>query len=165
MLFSNLNFSPAERGVGLASGIIAFAGILVALFAVSLLSGAQHSVTDITLQNAWVCLCGALGALWAAYLCRDWVGHSGHYGHLWAALAAGAVTFLGSVAGGSLVLPIYGTMFGPFSVAMTFIANPAVAIVWCGALLSGHLAMIKWREERDTVFDAKLSPPEPILRF
>lgn len=165
MKFSALQLSPGERGVFIATGLIAVAGMLVAVFAVKLLSGGQQSSVDLTAQNAWVCFCGAAGTIWATYLCRDWVGHSGKMGLLWAVFAAGAVTLLASIASGSLILPLYGTMFGPFSVIMTFISNPAVAIVWFSSLVAGHIAKAKWREERDTIFDIKLREPEPALRY
>jgi hypothetical protein len=62
------------------------------------------------------------------------------------------VTFIGSLIGGTLGLPFYGTMFGPFIVVVTLMGAPLLAMLWAFNLLGAHVLLGIYRSERDTIF-------------
>lgn len=160
MNFHPISFSPGERALGLALGVIGLAGGLAAVTAVRFLTGAPIGQSHLI----WCTFSGLVGAVWSTILCLKWMGHRGAIGWAQFTLALAGITFMTSLVAGSLILPIYGTMFGPFSAAMMFIDAPLVALAWCGATLCGHLIIIKWRQERDTIFEYTTPKPEVAQR-
>lgn len=78
----------------------------------------------------------------------------------WARMAGGVlfVTFFAPVLAGTLVLPLYGTMFGPLALWIMFLRQPVLAIAWFGVLVAAHLLMQHYRRERATIF---LHPSDP----
>ena len=59
---------------------------------------------------------------------------------------------INSVAGGTLALPFFETMFGPLALAGTFIAYPLIAGFWLLNLILAHVARGAYLRERDTIF-------------
>lgn len=142
-------------------------------FAKVCLAGALTAVTtaDMLLQGAldhgvfvWSILCGALGVGWALVVCIRWLGHSGRIGVFKFVFAALSIGFVGAVAAGSLILPIYGTMFGPFALTMAFVNVPGLALIWFVSIGAAHCAAIRWREEHDTIFHVELPETEGQIR-
>ena len=101
----------------------------------------------------WTVIACAIGAAAGLHMGRDHFGHPGPVGFLRAVLACLWVSFLGSLIGGTLALPIYGTMFGPLSLAATLITRPLLALVWFGNLFACHVFVAYHRAERDSVFN------------
>jgi hypothetical protein len=71
------------------------------------------------------------------------------------------ICFTAPIVAGSLALPLYGTMFGPFMFGTTIVAVPLLGLIWAFTLLAVHLCLAPWRRERDSVFTA----PEADPRF
>ncbi len=141
--------------------VVAISGAIVAIFATDMLL-ADRGADRFFLWNG---IGGALGATWSTVLCLKWLGHEGRWGLLHLILGFLIISFLTSVAAGTLILPLYGTMFGPFGAIMTFFNTPQLAIVWCGAIVGAHLQAIKWRRERDSIFAVELPQPDEPLRY
>lgn len=100
----------------------------------------------------WVVASGGVAGAAALRMVRDRLGHSGPRGILGSAAAAFAATFLIGLVGGSLALPIYGTMFGPFSLVVTLLATPGLALSWAACFILAHMRIRRWHRERDSIF-------------
>ncbi len=126
-------------------------GAMLACVAVLSLSdrtgGTSMAITYWTLFSG--CIGGAAG-LWASY--ERWFGYAGIGGWLSALCGALVATGVGSVIGGTLILPFYGTMFAPFQLAMIFVLDPILGFIWLGMLLCSHVLLKQWRVERDSIF-------------
>lgn len=138
-----------ERRVAMAMAVVALVGAIVA-------SRAQEHLTG-TLQveggyHLWVILAGMLGAPAGLAIAVHNHGHRGAAGL--ARLVWGIVSgsFIAALIGGSLALPIYGTMFGPMLLGLVFAASPWLALLWLGAFVLTHRAMADWRRERESIF-------------
>lgn len=106
--------------------------------------------------QVWIVIASALGGMIALFLAGDRVGATGRF-HLMRGIAGGIwVTFVGALIGGTLALPFYGTMFGPFIVAVTLAGAPILAVIWVFNLIAIHGLMRTYQRERDTIF----VPPE-----
>jgi len=55
-----------------------------------------------------------------------------------------------------MALPLYGTMFGPFTLFVSLFSAPLLALLWVNVLVGAHFLLAIWRTERDTIFDAVL---------
>lgn len=101
---------------------------------------------------AWVVACGGLGGLAAMRMVRDRIGLPGPRGIVGSISAAVVATVVIGIVAGSLMLPIYGTMFGPFSLVVTLLASPGLAVAWIGCFVLVHLRVRLWHIERDSIF-------------
>ena len=102
--------------------------------------------------QAWVVVASGLGGMIALFLSGDRMGQSGRKGAMRAFAGAIWVTFIGALIGGTLGLPLYGTMFGPFIVVVTLMGAPILAMLWAFNLLGIHFLMASYQRERDTIF-------------
>ena len=59
-----------------------------------------------------------------------------------------AVSFVGTLIGGTLALPFYGTMFGPLMFVLTLVGHPGLAALWLATLIACHFLLQVWRRER-----------------
>ncbi len=102
----------------------------------------------------WRLMAGALGTFVALRFNLGRFGWPRLRG--WARMAGGVllVTLFAPVVAGTLVLPLYGTMFGPLALVLTLIRRPALALLWFGVLVAAHLLLQDYRRERDTIFFA-----------
>jgi len=152
VLPERLKTTEGERGVLLAALVVAVFGAGLALCVIGRLGGSHTVMRSLSYYDFWIIFSGGLGSSIGLYLGRNWFGHPGLSG--WRKAVAGifVVTFAGAICSGSLALPLYGTMFGPFSVLMTFIGNPILGVFWVATLLSAHRLIINWRFERDSIF-------------
>ncbi len=107
----------------------------------------------LSLYEWWIIAASTLGGVVALFLSGDRLGKRGTQG-LASAIAGGIwVTFVGSLIGGTLALPFYGTMFGPFIVTVTMLGAPLLALLWIVNLLGIHILLGIYRQERDTIFE------------
>lgn len=128
-------------GLVLASALVLVSGAAMSLAVVLRLSGGSLSLS----YGLWVALSGAVGA-WAG-LGMAWrdLGWPGTKGILLAVRGSFVFAMTGAIAGGSLVLPIFGTMFAPFAVIVTLMAIPAAAVGLAATLALVHRRLLLWR--------------------
>jgi len=114
-----------------------------------------HSSIAITYWTLFAGCVGGAGGLWATY--NRWFGHAGTKGWLTASAGALLASGIGAVIGGTLILPFYGTMFGPFQLIMLIVQDPILGVVWFGMLACAHGLLRQWRLERDSIFTTRHS--------
>lgn len=154
-------YTPGERQVAFAYlAVFLFGAVLSSLIVLRLGQG-NFVFNGRWAYGMWICLSGGLGAGLALYLVRDRLGHPGMAGAVQAAMGMLAMCLAASLIGGTLALPLYGTMFGPFMLGVTFVASPLLALTWVLTLTAVHLVMLRWRTERNSIFDARLRGPGP----
>ena len=105
-----------------------------------------------TLYQRWIVAASAIGGVFALKLAGDRVGAIGK-GAVVRGISGGLwVTFVGALIGGTLALPFYGTMFGPFIVGVTLLGQPVLVVFWVMNLVAVHYLMKTYQRERDTIF-------------
>ena len=118
------------------------------------LAGLQGMV-DVMGANVarWVlALASAAGACIAGAALRQRFGHPGKAGLIKALTGALIATLTLGIAAGTLVLPIFGTMFGPWLVAVTIVTKPWMVLPWLAALYGFHAAFMAYRAEQETIY-------------
>lgn len=143
----------AAIGVGISGGIMAFT-------IVTQMGPHKAMLRSLTNADLWFVTAGVLGALGGLYLGRRWFGHGGLRGVIKVVAGILVVSFVGALMGGTLALPLYGTMFGPLMFALTLAGNPALAVLWLNTLIGSHLLIRVWRHERVIICDPL---PECVL--
>jgi len=106
----------------------------------------------LTFYQAWIIFASGLGGMLALFLSGDRMGQSGRGGAIRALAGAIWVTFIGALIAGTLGLPFYGTMFGPFIVVVTLLGAPILALLWAFNLLGVHFLLAAYQRERDSIF-------------
>lgn len=152
--------TPGERRMFLAHVMTGCFGVALALIVVLRLDPAAMFERPLLWSERWILLAGFLGCVAGVWLSRTRLGRSGLRDPL---IGIASLTVLSAIIGGTLALPLYGTMFGPFTLAVIFAASPLVAGLWLANALSVHLLMRTWHAERDSIFGAE--PPEPVLHM
>jgi len=152
-------YSDGERGVYLAYAIVSLFGALLSFLVINQLGGSSEILRPLGLYDLWSIASGAVGASIGLYVGRRWLGGTGLSGWLKALVAIPVISFIAALAGGTLALPIYGTMFGPMALAVTFYENVIVFVFWTWTVLIAHILFISYRKERASVF-AVLAPSE-----
>lgn len=104
--------------------------------------------------DLWMIVAGCIGSMTGLYMAGDRFGQPGWRGFVNALAASIWVSFVSSLIGGTLMLPLYGTMFGPFTLAITLSTKPLFAVMWFANLFAAHLMLAYWRRERDSIFEA-----------
>ena len=152
----DLGYTQGERRMFLSYAITGLFGAGLALLVVYRLEEQSIFRRAFTAYEYWILASGAVGAMLALRMARDRLGRPG-----WRDPALGifATSFLGAIIAGTLALPIYGTMFGPFAMVMVFLASPLTAILWFANLLAAHFMMRLWHAERDSIFGASMPTP------
>ena len=154
-----VTLTQGEQSVLLAFFGVAFFGAALALNVVVTLGGQDALVHPFAAYDYWVVLSGAIGGCAGLYLGRGWMGWPGLRGIAFAIIGTLWISFLGGLVGGSLALPFYGTMFGPFTLFVSLFSAPLLALFWGGILIAGHFLLMIWRSERDSIFNAVLPDP------
>ena len=144
----------AATGVGTCGGIAAF--VIVTQMGQN--KAMLRSLTD---ADLWFVTAGVLGAMAGLYIGRRWFGHEGVRGLLRTLAGLIVVSFVGALVGGTLALPLYGTMFGPMMFTLTLAANPVLAVLWINTLIGAHLLIRVWRRERAILRSAPAVAPWP----
>ena len=129
-LISRLSLTQGEQSLFMAFFGVAFFGGAMAMNVVLTLGGVAAMLTPFSTYDYWVILSGAMGACGGLYVGRDWLGHGGLRGAAFAMIGIVWVSFLGGLIGGSLALPLYGTMFGPFTLFVSLFSAPMLALFW-----------------------------------
>ena len=155
-LSRRLNLTQGEQSIVLAFFGFGFFGAAMAMNVVLTLGGVSALMTPFSGYDYWVIFSGVVGACCGLYMGRNWMGHPGLRGAAFAMIGMLWVSFLGGLVGGSLALPLYGTMFGPFTLFVSLFSAPFLALFWGCVLFAAHLLLKIWRQERDSIFHAAL---------
>jgi hypothetical protein len=146
-------FSSGERSFIAAMVGTSIVGAVLACVAVSRLSEKAPASHCEILFTLWTLVTGVVGGvvgLWSTY--ERWFGYEGIAGWISASIGGMIVTMIGAVVAGTLILPFYGTMFGPLQVIMVMIESPVLAVIWFGMMGCAHRLLRHWRVERDSIF-------------
>jgi hypothetical protein len=150
-----LHLTRGERRWALAHGLMALYGAGVGLIAAVRLGHGGSIDHGLGLYDAWIILAAALGGICALWVLRARFGHPGLSGVHQALIGGLGISLLGPVIAGTLALPIYGTMFGPFTLAVILAGTPFLALCWVSALALVHHLMMARVAERDSIFAAR----------
>ncbi len=77
---------------------------------------------------------------------------SRHFFGVYAAVSSIASVLLAGVIGGTIALPVFGTMFGPWLLVVTFVQAPVLLLPVTVALWAFHISYQRYRDERETIF-------------
>ncbi len=154
MFWRHIRLTAGESKLVLAYVTVSLFGAVLAFCAVTRLSDGAMIVRAPTQYEVWICLCGAIGAATGLYLARHRLGQPGLAGLWQAVIGMALICFAGSLIAGTLALPLYGTMFGPFTLTVILAGSPVLAALWVTNLFGAHLLMGQWRTERDSIFAA-----------
>ena len=149
------NLTEGERSFVLAHLATGLFGAGVALVAVMRLGGGMFFSRPISGYEIWMVIAGGLGGGLGLYLNRHRMGVGGPQGVLQAFGAIILTNIMGGVIGGTLALPLYGTMFGPFALVMILLSSPFMFLLWLANQLGSHLLMARYHTERDSIFLAQ----------
>lgn len=149
---NRMNMTDGERSVLLAYCAIAFFGAGLSFVIINNLGGGQSVVRTFTGYDLWSMLAGTVGAPVGLFLARRWFGHPGIPGLARAIAGMPMMAFFSGTVGGTMALPFYGTMFGPFSILVTFWAMPIVAAFFFVMLMAVHQLFAVYHRERETLF-------------
>lgn len=152
--------TEGERARALAFLLVAICSACVGFLAVIHLD--RTALFDgLSWYQTWIVVASGLGGMIALFLSGDRMGQSGHSGALRAVAGGIWVTFIGALIGGTLGLPLYGTMFGPFIVVVTLMGAPILAMLWAFNLLGIHFLLATYQRERDSIFTpARMNRPD-----
>jgi len=131
----------AVRELGYALVVAAIFGGLTSFAALLHLAGPEIVSRGLSSYHVWIVICGALGAPIALVLARDEFGRAGLGGFARAVAGTLWVSLFAAVIAGTLALPLYGTMFGPFSMAIAFTSSPLLGLVWLATMVGVHLRL------------------------
>lgn len=152
--------SDGERVRALAFLLVAFSSGGLGFLTVLHLDG-NALFEGLTWYHTWIITAASLGGMAALFLSGDRMGQRGVRGALRAVTGGIWVTFVGSLIGGTLGLPLYGTMFGPFIVTVTLLGAPVLALLWMFNLLGIHFLLQVYQTERDSIFTpSRLTAPD-----
>ena len=153
MLLSRLTpFTEGERSFVLAHAATAMLGALLAFNAVMRMRQDAFFAQPMSVYGIWIVLSGALGGALGLYLNRHRMGQVGSAGAVQALSAIVMSNVTGAVICGTLALPLYGTMFGPFALIMILVSSPMVFVLWLANQFAAHLLLARFHAERDSIF-------------
>lgn len=144
--------TEGERQALLAYAVIAIAGAIAAFVVTLRLGRSGVLAAGPGLYDLWVVLAGATGAVAALWHLRARFGMPGLAGAGRAVVAAVILTLGAAIVAGTLILPPWGTMFGPFLLLVSLAAVPLLGLCWLAALAAAHLLHRTLRAERETIF-------------
>lgn len=144
--------TAGERKALLSYPVMAAIGALAASVVVLRLGQTDLLTRGPGLYDLWVVLAGAVGAVGALWQLRHRFGFPGAAGLGRAALAAAILTLGAAIVAGTLILPPWGTMFGPFLLIVTCAAVPLLGLCWLAGLAAIRVLHMELRIERETIF-------------
>ena len=143
--------SPAERTLLVALAGLAATGGLLGFEALKGLQYMQEFVGRAA--GEWVStFAAALGGVGAPLILRHRFGLTGVKGTLAAFGAAFVATGLLGILAGTFVLPVFGTMFGPWLILTTVLEQPWLLAPWLLCLYAYHVAEKDYARESETLF-------------
>ncbi|SMX37991.1 hypothetical protein [Octadecabacter ascidiaceicola] len=129
---------PARKDIAVAFGLV---GILTAFALV--VFGDLRELHDPWTGPIGVVIIAGPSAWMAGFLFGGMFGQQGAMGWGLALLGACLSTLLGAAIGGTIVLPLFGTIIAPFALLDQAIAHPTIALVWLCLMAVLHLALLK----------------------
>ncbi len=135
-----------ECKLAFAYFLVSALGSLIAFLSVVRMNN-KGPFAEVGLFEWWVIVAGATGAVLALKASRKFLGQSGPMGAVNALWGGLYLSLVGSLIAGTLVLPVYGTMFGPFSLAITLIGAPILAAAWLSSVLLVHVMLVAHKDE------------------
>lgn len=149
-----MRLTEGEQSVLLAFIGVGILGAWMSFTIVNQLGDEGRLIRALSLFDCWMILAGFLGSVGGLYVGMRWFGHPGMMGIWYLAKGIFGVTSIAAIVGGTLALPFYGTMFGPFLLALTLWVHPMLASFWVAMLMGSHGLIMQWRRERNTIFGA-----------
>lgn len=149
ILGRHLGMSKGERSLLWSHLTVGFFGLGFGLIILLRINPDAIFSVGPSLYEYWLLASGVLGANLALRLAQHRLGRPGF---LDAVKGIALVTFVAPILAGTLALPGYGTMFGPFTLGLIFWAAPITAALWFTSLTGVHLMMRQWHSERDSIF-------------
>lgn len=147
------SLSVGERKRLVAYGFMALFGAAISYVTMLSLGGGSRPLQFPPTYEVWMVICGAVGAMAALRLGQHRFGRAGKAGAAHALRGVVWVTFIAAIIAGTLALPFYGTMFGPFTLGLTFAYSPLLGLSWVINLVAAHLLLSAWQAERDSIFN------------
>ena len=151
------NLTDGERSFVLAHFATAAIGAIMAFNAVMRMGQGNIFTQSLTAYDFWIIASGAVGAAMGLYLNRHRMGQGGASGAVQALGAILLSNLTGAVICGTLALPLYGTMFGPFTLIIILLSSPLLCLIWVANQLAVHLLLARFHAERDSIFVAASS--------
>lgn len=152
-----LAMTAGEARMMYGYAMAAFFGAVFAAIVVVRLDASAILMRPPTPYEIWIMVSGAIGAALGVRVARPQLGMPGLSAPLWGMVTA---TFVAPVIAGTLGLPLYGTMFGPFTMLVIFFASPALAVLWFAMLGVVHFLAMAWHDERDSIFGRPIERAE-----
>ena len=140
--------SPGEARLLTAGALTGAIGALTAFVAVTQFQARGDLLRVWSGSDIWCAFAGACGAIQGLYMWRRWLGQPGAVGALRAVAGLSLALLTGAVIAGTLILPVYGTMFGPVLAGVTILSHPMLTLGWICGLVLMHLTTRDWRIER-----------------
>lgn len=147
-----INLTEGERSFLLAHLATAMFGACLAFSAVMRMGQGAFFTEPMSAYEVWIVLSGAIGGALGLYLNRHRMGQGGSTGAVQALGAIVLSNVTGAVICGTLALPLYGTMFGPFTLIMILVSSPLLCLIWLANQLAAHLLLARYHTERDSIF-------------
>jgi len=156
--------SEGERARVLAFILVAVLGVWMGLLMALRVEGGAAIVDGLSWYGRWIIAASVIGAVAALFLSGDRLGQTGPYAGTRVVTGAVWVSMVGAVIAGTLVLPLYGTMFAPFTLVITLATSPVLLAFWCVQFFCIHVLMVIYRRERDSIYDNFMttSPDAPV---
>lgn len=147
-------FTPTQGEMSLLASYVLIAVFFGLLSYLCILHLQQRGFFDAPLSwyERWMVFTGGFGGVAALHIMRSRFGRTGRHGTMRAAFGWLAMSFVAGVIAGSLALPLYGTMFGPLTLALVFAATPWLLIVWVATFAVLQVLLNVWQAERDSIF-------------
>ncbi len=101
-----------------------------------------------SLYESWIILSSAFSGGFALYVARGWMGMLGLLGFARAFVGSIVVALGAAMIAGTLIMPLYGTVFGPIMLVTQFIELPVLAALWFTIAFGANALIAIWREER-----------------
>ncbi|SHI61000.1 hypothetical protein [Wenxinia saemankumensis] len=161
---NNLKLSAGERQQVQSYAAMALVSAFVGYVVVVNLDAGRSVFDPLGPYHVWLIVAATLGGVLGLHFVRSHLGHSGPRGWLRLARAIAQGTLYAGLFGGTLALPLYGTMFGPFTLLVTLAAWPAVGLMWVLIYLIAHLHRAEYQRERDSIFAWTPSAPATTRR-
>ncbi len=146
------NWTEGERRMAMVFLAAGLFGVVLAVAMLWRIGQGAVLQEGFTLKSLWFALSGGIGTVAGLFAARGRLGHPGPRGWLEALWGGVVLFFVAALVGGTLALPLYGTMFAPMMMALTFGSTPVLAAMGLWILVGSHLQMRYWRAERDTIF-------------
>ena len=153
--------TEGQRARLMAFLITGLFGMIMGYLAVLRFDDGAQLAQGLNWYETWIVIAAGVGGVSALWMAGDRVGQHGPWatprvvaGMIW-------VSLVGAIIAGTLALPVYGTMFAPFTLLVTLLTSPLVVLFWTACMAAVHLCMVTYRCERDSVFTPKrLTQPD-----